>query len=128
MRPESRTIYDLLVPIRPPPDDDPRFLARAAGLRRTPSTGDVVEKHPDRPDAEEPDEGPLPQDLERFSGVTKRCPECRKDVFDDSAVCYHCGHAFERTASGSGRTPLWIAATVVALFVAFFLAHAIGLI
>lgn len=64
------------------------------------------------------DEGPQAADIERFSGVTRRCPACKKDVFDDSAVCYHCGHAFERTTEGSTKTPLWVVITVLLVVLA----------
>lgn len=66
-------------------------------------------------DEDGPDENPSPEDIERFGDVTRTCPECRKDVFDDAAVCYHCGHAFERTAAGSGRSKGWVVAVVIVL-------------
>jgi hypothetical protein len=62
---------------------------------------------------------PSRDDLERFGDVTRVCPECRKEVFDDAAVCYHCGHAFERTAPGSTRTPRWIVVTIIVIVAAF---------
>lgn len=37
------------------------------------------------------DGGPSADDLEKFGGVTRTCPECGKDVFDDAVTCYHCG-------------------------------------
>lgn len=111
-----------------PPDDDPTFLARMKALREAPKGGDVVNRASRaRGDDDELDEGPLEQDIERFSGVTRSCPSCSKDVFDDSAVCYHCGHAFERTAAGSGTLPRWVIATIVVVLAAFLLALALRL-
>lgn len=77
---------------------------------------------------EELDEGPQAADLERFSNVTRVCPECKKEVFDDTAVCYHCGHAFERTTAGSSKTPIWVIATVALLILAFVLGTISGVI
>lgn len=79
--------------------------------------GDVV---PGRPRLRRPpDENPSADDIERFGDVTRTCPECKKEVFDDAAVCYHCGHAFERTAPGSSRGPMWIIITILVLIAAF---------
>lgn len=78
-------------------------------------------------EADEIDEGPSQQDIERFAHVTRKCPACNKDVFDDSSVCYHCGHAFERTTAGSSKTPMWVVVTVAVLLGAFFLGTVTGL-
>ena len=79
-------------------------------------------------DENEIDEGPQQADIERFSHVTKSCPACKKDVFDDTAICYHCGHAFERTTAGSGKTPLWVIATIGVLVLVFVLGAISGTI
>ncbi len=69
------------------------------------------------------DEGPLEQDIERFSDVTRPCPACKKDVFDDAEVCYHCGHAFEGTSAGSGNgPPAWVMLAAGLVLVGFMLA------
>lgn len=60
------------------------------------------------------DGGPSEEDLERFGGVTRRCQACGKDVYDDAAVCYHCGHAMDG-ADRDRRSPTWIVVTVLAL-------------
>lgn len=113
----------------PPPDDDPAFLERLGKLRKAPRSGEVVERpRPPRRAPEERDDDPLEQDVERFSGVTRRCPSCNKDVFDDSAVCYHCGHAFERTTAGSSRTPTWVIVTALVLVAGFVIAVVLRMI
>lgn len=58
-----------------------------------------------QPDDEE-DDGPSAADLERFSDVTRRCPECGTEVYDEAEVCWKCGRAFLR-ADGAGP-PLWV--------------------
>ncbi|UCD74806.1 MAG: zinc ribbon domain-containing protein [Phycisphaerales bacterium] len=37
------------------------------------------------------DEGPSPEDLERFEQGEAYCPHCGKEVFDDADICPHCG-------------------------------------
>ncbi len=103
----------------PAPDDAPK---PRNPLRIGPSSGDVVPSRP-RPNRppRELDEGPSDEDIQRFGDVTRTCPECRKEVFDDAAICYHCGHAFERTTAGSTSASKWMVITVVALLVAFAL-------
>lgn len=68
------------------------------------------------------DEGPSPEDLERFGGVTRTCPACGKEVYDDASQCYHCGHAMD----GADRVEVpkvWIVVTVLVVIAAivFFL-------
>lgn len=92
-----------------------------SGLRRAPLSGDVTSRRTVVRDEDEFDESPQAADIERFSDVTRSCPECNKEVFDDSAVCYHCGHAFERTTAGSSKTPAWVMITVVVLVAAMAL-------
>lgn len=102
------------------PPGDPQNPRRP--LRIAPRTGEVVQsrKRPQRT-KEELDELPSEEDIERFGDQTRTCPECKKEVFDDAAVCYHCGHAFERTTAGSTRSPKWVIATVVVILAAFAL-------
>ena len=83
---------------------------------------------PRRPRPErEIDEMPSDEDVERFGDVTRTCPECAKEVFDDAAICYHCGHAFERTTAGSTRSRRWIVVTVIVIVGGFVLAALSGL-
>ena len=89
-------------------------------LKLAPRVGDVVPGRARRDRA--PDENPSEDDVQRFGDVTRTCPECKKQVFDDAAVCYHCGHAFERTTPGSSRSPTWIIATILVIVAAFVLA------
>jgi len=37
------------------------------------------------------DEGPSPEDLERFSNGAAYCPECGAEVSDLADICPHCG-------------------------------------
>lgn len=59
-------------------------------------------------------EDPSPEDVERFSDVTRKCPECKGEVHDDAEICYHCGHVFG-ASSGAGVPPWVIAAACVAI-------------
>ncbi len=89
-------------------------------LKLSGTSGDVV---PGRPRLRRPpDENPSEDDIQKFGDVTRTCPECKKDVFDDAAVCYHCGYAFERTTPGALRAPKWIIVTILVVIAAFVLA------
>jgi hypothetical protein len=89
-------------------------------LKLAPKEGEVV---PGRPRLRRPpDENPSEDDIQRFGDVTRICPECNKEVFDDAAVCYHCGYAFERTTPGSSRAPKWIIFTILVVIAAFIIA------
>jgi ribosomal protein S27E len=106
----------------PAPDEGQPRRPHPPNLRIAPRTGDVVpaRTRPKRA-PREIDELPSQEDMDRFADPTRTCPECNKEVFDDAAVCYHCGHAFERTTGGSTRNPKWIVITVVLVLVAFVL-------
>lgn len=68
------------------------------------------------------DGGPSADDIERFSGVTRTCPACGKEVFDDAVTCYHCGADMERSRE-AGLPKVWVVVTVLVLLGAlvFFL-------
>jgi hypothetical protein len=87
------------------PDDRDKRLAG-----RPPAATGPVEDY--EPDEEDPD-APSAADVERFSGVTVKCPECGSELFDDVAVCWKCGRAL--TVGREGKVPLWalIAAAVI---------------
>ncbi len=68
-------------------------------------------------------EGPSQEDIIRFGNVTRTCPACKKEVFDDVDVCYHCGEAIEASRQAKGGTPVWAmitAGVLLAGFVAIF--------
>lgn len=71
-------------------------------------------------DPDEFDDLPSEEDIARFGDVTQTCPECGKEVFDDTEICYHCGHALS-TAAGSAKSGKWVVATVVVIVAAFVL-------
>jgi hypothetical protein len=107
----------------PGPSDSSDPRRRQGAIRRAPAGGDVVPGRPRRPEPAERDDDPSEADVERFGGVTRRCPECGKEVYDDAAVCYHCGHAFAGTgAPGSKGMPVWAIVTVVLIIGGFVLA------
>lgn len=58
------------------------------------------------------EEGPSEADLEAFDSVTRVCPECKTEVYDEATVCHSCGHAFAATSDG---LPTWAVATVAGL-------------
>lgn len=64
-------------------------------------------------------EVPSDEDMERFSGVTRNCPACKTEVYDEAQLCHNCGHAFG-TSTDSGGLPTWAVVTVFGLIVMFF--------
>lgn len=100
---------------RPAPDDDPARLRKM--LRHAPAQGDVVDRRRAQSD-DDGDEGPSAEDIERFGDVTQKCPSCGREVFDDTDICYHCGHAISK-AAGAVRSPMWAIITVGILLMAF---------
>jgi len=64
-------------------------------------------------------EGPSQADIARFSNVTRTCPACKKEVFDDVDVCYHCGEAIQATTRAQGGMPTWAMITAGILLVGF---------
>ncbi len=63
------------------------------------------------------DEGPSEADMERFGGVTRPCPSCKADLYDDAEVCWKCGHALSGEASGPPKWVAVVAGVVVAAIV-----------
>ena len=41
------------------------------------------------------DEGPLPEDIDRFDHETGFCPECGSEVWDEAYACPECGEMIE---------------------------------
>ncbi|MBC7773570.1 MAG: hypothetical protein H7210_13830 [Pyrinomonadaceae bacterium] len=89
-------------------------------LRRAPADGEVVNKPccggkdlgPMRDD-----EGPSEADIARFGDVTQTCPKCKSELYDDTEICWKCGHAF--TSGGHKAVPKWAMIGIVAVSVAF---------
>ncbi len=67
-------------------------------------------------------EGPSQEDIQRFGDVTRTCPACRKEVFDDAELCYHCGNAIEGASQGSAGVPKWVIVTAGLLLTTFAIA------
>src|SRR5438105_12109611 len=95
------------------PDDPDKRLVR----RPPPKSGPVE----DYQAPEEDPEGPSDEDVERFSDVTIKCPECGSELFDDVAVCWKCGRPVGPGAPGESKTPLWVVATVIIVILGFLL-------
>jgi uncharacterized protein (DUF983 family) len=93
------------------PPEDPRDLAR----RPKPISGQVEDY---APEDEDPD-GPSREDVERFSDVTVKCPECGTQLFDDVEMCWKCGRALRANTPDETKVPVWVIATVVLIILAF---------
>jgi len=52
------------------------------------------------------DDNPTPEDVARFDSVTRICPGCKEEVYDDAELCWQCGRALD--AEGDAKTPMWI--------------------
>lgn len=73
------------------------------------------------------DEGPGPDDLQRFGGDTAFCPECGTEVWDQVEICPSCGSLIGgRTRA---RPPVehwlrhrWLILVALAALVAFVIA------
>ncbi len=62
------------------------------------------------------DEGPSPEDIERFNRETVRCPECGAEMYDDLPQCPRCrAWLDDRGRSGVKRWQQWAIAIVAAL-------------
>jgi len=71
------------------------------------------------PDAPPLRDLPQPQDVARFSGVTRACPACGQELFDQARACWKCGQQFESPRSASvGAWALVAVALLVAAIVA----------
>lgn len=81
--------------------------------------GDVVPSI--RRAAPEVDEGPSEEDIERFGGVTQRCPECGTELYDDVVTCWNCGAHVGVGSGGSSVSARWAVAVIVLLILAFVL-------
>src|SRR5262245_21706897 len=66
-------------------------------------------------------EEPSEEDIERFSGVTRDCPHCGKEISDEADQCHFCG---ESEDAGPRRPiPKWTAVAVVLVIIAFAAAY-----
>ena len=65
----------------------------------------------------EHDDGPSEADLERFGGVTRACPECATEVYDDAEVCWKCGRVFVGGDQKPSRAAWWVIGVIALLVV-----------
>lgn len=71
--------------------------------------------HPLRRHVEEDDGLPNPEDVKRLSEpATKRCPHCKKEVYEDTDICYHCGLAI--SGSRSNQSTIVIVVVILVVF------------
>ncbi len=61
-------------------------------------------------------EVPSEEDMDRFSGVTRTCPECKTEVYDEAELCHNCGHAFGAATESQGL-PTWAVVTMFGVVV-----------
>ena len=62
------------------------------------------------------DDAPTPEDMERFSDVTQKCPHCGTELYDDAEVCWKCGLAVTQPVRRTGQ--VWTIVVIVLLIVA----------
>ncbi len=65
------------------------------------------------------DEGPSDEDIEQFSGVTRTCPKCDAEMFDDVEICWKCGHSL--MTRDSGRSPRWVPIVAALVIIGFLM-------
>ena len=65
---------------------------------------------------DEIDEEPSDEDLERFGGATRSCPECGTELYDDAEICWKCGHHLSGKEKGP-RTWVLVVAVVLVLVI-----------
>ncbi|MFM9994985.1 MAG: zinc ribbon domain-containing protein [Phycisphaerales bacterium] len=70
------------------------------------------------------DDGPQEADIEKFGGVTVKCPECGADLYDEAELCFKCGAAV--TAWSDRRRRVWPTVIVVLLILAVLTAYLMG--
>ena len=87
-----------------------------SAIKKAPAAGEVTNRccgARDLGPLDEDWEGPSDDDVEAFSGVTRTCPECKTEVYDEAELCYNCGHAF----GGTRSLPVWAMVTAALLVV-----------
>ena len=70
-------------------------------------------------DQDEIDEGPSPEDIEAFGDVTRECPKCKAEMYDDVEICWKCGHILSR--ADTPGNPKWVVAVAVVVLAVIIL-------
>ena len=72
------------------------------------------------------DEGPSPEDIDRFGDDTAYCPECGAEIWDQAEACPECGSYL--SGGPSSRQPIeswfqrrWYLLVVIVVLIAFIL-------
>ena len=69
------------------------------------------------PDDNDTDGGPSAADIEKFSDVTRTCPKCKAEMYDDVEICWQCGHALmSRDTTGAPKWVIVVSVLVLASF------------
>ena len=64
------------------------------------------------------DDEPSEADLEQFGGVTRTCPECGTECYDDAEVCWKCGRVFMGGDQKPSRAAWWVIGVIALLILA----------
>jgi hypothetical protein len=70
-------------------------------------------------DAEE--ESDATHDGDSDDGDTMPCPHCRREIYDDSERCPHCGEYLGGSDEPGTGKPLWVVVTVIVVLAAILL-------
>lgn len=103
-----------------PLDDQPdRAISRRAEAARG-----EVETYSPSPERSPADDEPQDADIEKFGGVTVKCPECGAELYDEAELCFKCGAAVTGWSDREKR--VWPTVIVVLLILAILTALLMG--
>lgn len=77
------------------------------------------------------DEGPSPEDIERFSNDVGHCPDCGAEIWDQADICPKCyaylaGHTTSRTPMESLFRRKWVVLIAIAVIAGFVIMFSRG--
>jgi predicted amidophosphoribosyltransferase len=73
---------------------------------------------------EDTSDAPRQADIDALDDVSKPCPECRADLYDDAEVCWKCGHALRGEAAPPKAWVKWAAIVLLMVFVVLTIVRA----